>query len=314
MAGYLTERARLASALKGQKKPSKEVPLLWDFVSKESIEEREDGKLGSDRVNFRDILAIAVTPLLPIPPLEPILISTLKHFPNAMAFRAPKPEVSGETILKEWEVELARGSGAQQGSDQGKAMLGRKKARTRGKSLLEQYPQEHIPPLRLSIECARPRKNSRAAELADQIGNKIFGPPTLPATARSGEQDIEAQSGAGSRPAGNSVLEMQQIQGGAITQPQSADVVAGADSVRSPMDGRNMSAVPPTIQLMTFVRMPIPEHSRELVGKRTWHLASEEEQEKAVHAEWAGVELGVTELEVVGDAYPVGGDIWGNSR
>ncbi|KAJ9119616.1 hypothetical protein QFC22_003325 [Naganishia vaughanmartiniae] len=328
MAGYLTERARLASALKGQKKPSKEVPLLWDFVSKESTKEGDHEKLGSDRVGLADIpilinsngssqSAIAITPLLPIPPLEPIPISAIKHFPNAMAFRAPKPEVSGETILKEWETDLARGPNVPHGTggtEQGKVMLGRKRARTRGKSLLEQYPQEHVPPLRLSIECARPRQSSRAAELADQIGNKIFGLPSLPATSRSGDQDIEAQIGSGSGLQAATETGMAQIRSAAIAQPRSTGIISGPDTTRSPTYDRNTSPVPPTIQLMTFVRMPIPEHSRELVGKTTWHLATEEEQEKAVQSEWAGVELGVTEMEVVGDAYLSEGDVWGNAR
>ncbi|KAJ9127564.1 hypothetical protein QFC24_000973 [Naganishia onofrii] len=315
MPGYLTERARLASALKGKKTSLKEAPLLWDFVSKESMKGRGEETLGSDRIDFADISAIAVTPLLPVPPLEPIPISTIKHFPNAMAFRAPKPEVSSETILKEWEAELARGAGVQQSMDQTNVTSGRKRTRTRGKSLLEQYPQEHAPPLRLSIERARPRKSSRAAELADQIGNKIFGPPTLPATAQSGDQDIEAQAdGSGSRSAANTEVEMAQIRRPVIIQPHSADGASRLDPLPPTTGLRTTSTVPPTIQLMTFVRMPIPEHARALVGKRTWHLASEEEQEKAVQSEWTGVELGVTEIEVVVGARSVGGDLWGYSR
>lgn len=179
---------------------------------------------------------------------------------------------------------------------------------------MEQYPQEHVPPLRLSIECARPRKSSRAAELADQLGNKIFGPPTLPATAHGGDQDIEAQTGSGSRSEATTGMEMAQVFSAVITQPHSTDAIGGPNPTRQPPNGRSASTVPPTIQLMTFVRMPIPEHSRELVGKRTWHLTSEEEQEKAVQCEWAGVELGVTEMEVVGDTDRLGGDVWGNSR
>ncbi|KAJ9098481.1 hypothetical protein QFC19_006348 [Naganishia cerealis] len=319
MAGYLTERARLAAALKGQKSSVKETPLLWDFMSKESMKEQgpsdtKDQKLGSDCVNFADISPISITPLLPMPPLEPIPVSSLKYFPNAMAFRAPKPEISAETILKDWEAKLKSGPNLQQDADHDGRTGGRKRGRTRGKSLLEQYPQQHVPPLRLSIERPRPRKTSRAAELADQLGNKIFGPPSLPARVPHGDIDLEAQVGASASSRANTGVEMVQIGTGVTAASNATHVVGGVNPMQSPTDTRKTATIPPTIQLMTFVRMPIPEHSRELVGKRTWHMTSEEEQEKAVQAEWAGVELGVTEMEVVGNTYPTGGDVWGSSR
>lgn len=133
MAGYLTERARLAGALRGEKKTSKDVPLLWDMASKESYEVTggptwDSEKTGSTTVDYSKMVSskledwtiirfdtdqtppqtpLALVPLLPAPPLEPIPISTLKFFPNSMAFRAPKPPVSAETVMKQWEAELA---------------------------------------------------------------------------------------------------------------------------------------------------------------------------------------------------------------
>lgn len=133
MAGYLTERARLAGALRGEKKSAKDVPLLWDMASKESYEgvgghSWSVEKIGSTTVDYSNMVSsapknrpilrfdpnqrppqtpLALVPLLPAPPLEPIPISTLKFFPNSMAFRAPKPPVSAEAVMKRWEAELA---------------------------------------------------------------------------------------------------------------------------------------------------------------------------------------------------------------
>ena len=84
----------------------------------------------------------------------------------------------------------------------------------------------------------------------------------------------------------------------------------GGNVQRPQLRRRGSSTMPPTVQLMTFVRMPILESSGALVGKGTWHLESEEEQEKAVQAEWAGVELGIMELEVVSNGN-LGHDVWG---
>ncbi|KAI5451853.1 hypothetical protein NCC49_001496 [Naganishia albida] len=309
MPGYLTERARLAGALRGEKKPAKDTPLMWDVASKES-EEWSSGttavadRLGSSAVDYERMTPLALVPLLPAPPLGPIPISTLKFFPNSMAFRAPKPPVSAETVIKQWEEDLAPASTKQ---GQPAESQNRPRGRTRGKSLIDQYPQEHVPPTRLSIERVHPRKASRAAEFADTLGNKIFGHPRLPEREMT-PGDLEAQVGTGGRSRANTGVEMTQI-GATLNARQTVD---DANTPHPHLRRSESHSIPPTVQLMTFVRMPIPETSRALVGKGTWHLESEEEQEKAVQSEWAGVVLGITEMEVVGDGNATH-DVWGGS-
>jgi hypothetical protein len=62
MAGYLTERARLAGALRGEKKSAKDRPLMWDVASKESYAcssgaEWMEEKLGSTTVDYSRIVS-----------------------------------------------------------------------------------------------------------------------------------------------------------------------------------------------------------------------------------------------------------------
>jgi hypothetical protein len=62
MAGYLTERARLAGALRGEKKSAKDRPLMWDVASKESYECSSgstwmEEKLGSTTVDYARIVS-----------------------------------------------------------------------------------------------------------------------------------------------------------------------------------------------------------------------------------------------------------------
>ena len=180
------------------------------------------------------------------------------------------------------------------------------------------YPQAHVPPLRHSIERPRPRKDSRTGELADQLGNKLFGMPRLPAIAStadvSGMADLEAQSGPIQPRAGDGV-EMTQIRRFSGPDATSNGLAANADRGQRSSLAQNgaPSNASPTVQLVAFVRMPIPEQSQELVGRATWHLASEEEQEKAVQAEWAGIELGITELEIIGEGSTGDNGVWGGS-
>lgn len=188
----------------------------------------------------------------------------------------------------------------------------------RGKSLVDMYPQAHVPPLRHSIERPRPRKDSRTAELADQLGNKLFGVPRLPAIAStadvSGMADLEAQTGP-SQSRADDGLEMTQIRRSSGPDAASTGLVADGDSVRRSSFAQNgaPSNASPTVQLVAFVRMPIPAQSRELVGRGMWHLASEEEQEKAVQSEWAGIELGITALEIIGERSTGNNGVWGGS-
>jgi hypothetical protein len=163
--------------------------------------------------------------------------------------------------------------------------------------------------MRRSIERVRPRKTSRAAELADTVGNKIFGHPRLPERGQAEGADLEAQLGTGGRSRANTGVEMTQI-GAASNVGQN---VQNPNAERPELQRTDSSVLPPIVQLMTFVRMPIPESSRALVGKGTWHLESEEEQEKAIQSEWAGVVLGITEMEVVGDG-STRHDVWGGSQ
>ncbi|GHJ86846.1 hypothetical protein NliqN6_3248 [Naganishia liquefaciens] len=311
MPGYLTERARLAGALRGEKKSSKVTPLIWDIASKESAQaggKPGDEKLGLAAVDYGNMSALALAPMLEVPALGPIPMSTIKYFPNSMAFRAPLPEASAETIIKQWETELEGTTPPATGTGEDELKEGRR-GRARGKSLVDMYPQAHVPPLRHSIERPRRRKDSRAAELADQLGNKLFGPPRLPAIAStadvSGMADLEAQTESTQFRADEGV-EMTQIRGAGEPDIGPTSLAANEDDARRPSVPHNgvASKASPTVQLVAFVRMPIPEQSRELVGRGTWHSASEEEQEKAVQAEWAGIELGITEMEIVGEASP----------
>lgn len=60
MPGYLTERARLAGALRGEKKSSKTTPLMWDIASKESGQADDSvgqEKLGSTMVKYENIVS-----------------------------------------------------------------------------------------------------------------------------------------------------------------------------------------------------------------------------------------------------------------
>lgn len=169
--------------------------------------------------------------------------------------------------------------------------------------------------MRHSIERPRTRKDSRTAELADQLGNKLFGVPRLPAIAStadiSGLADLEAQAGPTQSTTADGV-EMTQIRRPSGPNLASTGKVADMDNDRRTSLAQNRgSPLSPTVHLMTFVRMPIPEQSRDLVGRGTWHMTSEEDQEKAVQSEWAGVELGITEMEVVGEGVTGGDGVWG---
>jgi hypothetical protein len=185
----------------------------------------------------------------------------------------------------------------------------------RNKSLVELYPQAHAPTLRHSIERPRTRKDSRGAELADQLGNKLFGVPRLPAIPStadvSGLADLEAQTGA-TQPRADNGVEMTQLRHPSGPESGFDAQAAAVDNIRRPSLAQNgTSTMAPTVQLVTFVRMPIPEQSRDLVGRGTWHLTSEEEQEKAVQSEWAGIELGISEMEVVGERVTGNNGAWG---
>lgn len=140
------------------------------------------------------------------------------------------------------------------------------------------------------------------------MGNKIFGHPRLPVEKARGGTDLEAQAGTVARSRANTGVEMTQIGATLDASP----TVEDGNLQRPHLRRRESSTLPPTGQLMTFVRMPIAESARALVGKGTWHLESEEEQEKAVQAEWAGVELGITEMEVLGNG-SARHDVWGGS-
>jgi hypothetical protein len=58
MPGYLTERARLAGALRGEKKSSKVTPLMWEISSKESGQgTSQEEKVGSKAVDYKTMVS-----------------------------------------------------------------------------------------------------------------------------------------------------------------------------------------------------------------------------------------------------------------
>lgn len=354
MPGYLTERARLAAGLRGEKKPSKDVPLMWDVASKESYENSgslasTEEKLGATAVDFAEMVShgargetdipqklISRVPLVcsgcgsaasrtttrTNPSFHTQVLSQLHGIPSTetASERGNRYKTVGGRIgASSVKSRTARGDTWQAQGKNSMSLANRSSRRLltesylqRGKSIVDQYPQEHVPPLRLSIERARPRKNSRAAELADQLGNKIFGHPRLPVLDTRRDVDLEAQNRMGTRPRAHTGVEMTQTRGAAGPPSEATPSVEGRDAGRPGLRRVKTSSIPPTIQLMTFVRMPIDEPSRALVGRRTWHLETEEEQEKAIQSEWAGVVLGVTEMEVIGKE-DAGNDVWGGS-